>query len=138
MFPPSTKILIVDDMPAIRELMRAYLKDLNYLHVREAVNGVEALEILKRADAEGAAIELIIADWNMPEMNGMELLKKVRESSSWATLPFIMLTSEADRALVTQAVMAGVSQYIVKPFSQKIVKAKLDGTWAKVKGIKAS
>ncbi len=135
MFPKSTRILIVDDMPAIRELLRSYLKELGYLDVMEASNGREAIQELIKSQAQGSLIHLVIADWNMPEMDGLALLKEVRESEHWSEMPFILLTSESEKSLVTQAIMAGVSQYIVKPFSQKIVAAKMQAVWEKLEKI---
>lgn len=131
MFPTNTRILIVDDMPSIRDLVRNQLKVMNYLEIMEAEDGVQAWTIIENQFAQANPIELVISDWNMPNMKGLELLKKVRSSGPFVQLPFILLTSEAEREQVTEAVMAGVSQYIVKPFSGKIFEEKLKTAYQK-------
>lgn len=132
MFPQTIKILVVDDMPTIRDLVRNQLKNMGYKNVIEAADGEIALNMLISARMEGAPIELVISDWNMPKMTGLEFLKQVRASDEFAKLPFILLTSESERDQVTEAIMAGVSQYIVKPFAAKAFEEKLKGVWAKV------
>lgn len=131
MFPLETKILIIDDMPTMRELVRSTLKGMGYKNIVEAADGDEGLQVLMQNMATALQIELVISDWNMPKMKGMELLKHVRATADWVNLPFVLLTSEAERDQVTEAVLAGVSQYIVKPFSAKIFEDKLKAAWMK-------
>ncbi len=131
MFPPNTKILIVDDMPSIRELVRNQLKALGFKDVTEGEDGVQALELLRFAIERKTPFQLIISDWNMPKMKGLDLLKTLRAGGEYKTVPFILLTSEAERDQVTEAVMAGVSQHVIKPFSGKSFEDKLKAAWAK-------
>ena len=99
----------------------------------EAQDGQEGLQVLDKRLADGEPIQLVISDWNMPKLKGLELLKKVRASAEFKELPFVLLTSEAEREQVTEAVLSGVSQYIVKPFSAKIFEDKLKTVWDKHK-----
>jgi two-component system, chemotaxis family, chemotaxis protein CheY len=131
MFPANTKILVVDDMPTIRDLVKSQLKALGFKNVLEAADGEQALGVLIQNNNPGNQIELVICDWNMPKMSGLEFLKQVRASQEWAQLPFVLLTSESERDQVTEAILAGVSQYMVKPFAAKAFEEKLKGVWAK-------
>lgn len=131
MFPADTRILVIDDMPSIRDLVKNTLKVMGYKNVQEAVDGEDGLKVLQTNNAPGANIQLVISDWNMPKMKGLELLKQVRATPEWANLPFVLLTSESERDQVTEAVLAGVSQYIVKPFSAKVFEDKLKAAYLK-------
>ena len=131
MFPPDTRILVVDDMPSIRELVKAQMKTMGYKTFLDAEDGEEGLKILTQQKASGTPIGLVICDWNMPKMKGLDLLRHVRGIPDWQNLPFVLLTSESEREQVTEAVLAGVSQYVVKPFSPKIFEEKLKGVWNK-------
>ncbi len=105
--------LVVDDAPFIRDLMKKGLRD-NFpgLHIEEAVNGRKAQQLLSRQN-----VDLILCDWEMPEMSGLELLTWCRAQENLKTTPFIMVTSRGDKENVVQAIQAGVSDYIGKPFS---------------------
>lgn len=131
MFPPSTKILVVDDMPTIRDLVKNQLKAMGFKNIFEAADGDQALQLLIQNNVPGKKIELVVSDWNMPKMSGLEFLKQVRTQPEWADLPFVLLTSESERDQVTEAILAGVSQYMVKPFAAKAFEEKLKGVWAK-------
>lgn len=116
------KILVVDDVPLVRKMIRGAVEALDGT-VLEASNGVEALKVLK-LNADN--IELILLDWNMPEMDGMEFLAKVK-GSKYKDIPVIMTTQENQREKIIQAIQAGASQYLVKPFTaeeliKKIIK----------------
>lgn len=132
MFPATTKILVVDDMPTIRDLVKSQLRALNLKNVVEAGDGAAALALIENAASVGHPIELVISDWNMPKMTGLELLRQLRASDEFANLPFILLTSESERDQVTEAILAGVSQYIVKPFAAKSFEDKVKAVWAKI------
>jgi two-component system chemotaxis response regulator CheY len=125
MFPVETRILVIDDMASIRDLVKNHLKAMGFKHIQEASDGEEALRLLIQFNTPGNSIQLVISDWNMPNMKGIDLLKHVRSQSEWVNLPFVLLTSEAERDQVTEAVLAGASQYIVKPFSAKVFEDKL-------------
>ena len=131
MFPAETKILVIDDMPSIRDLVKNTLKAMGYKNIVEAGDGEEGLKVLMQNNVAGSQIQLVISDWNKPKMKGLDLLKQVRATAEWTNLPFVLLTSESERDQVTEAVLAGVSQYIVKPFSAKIFEDKLKAAWLK-------
>jgi two-component system chemotaxis response regulator CheY len=124
-------------MQAIRELVRSQLFVMGMNNVVQAQDGEEALKLLIGHRKHGNPFELVISDWNMPKMTGVELLRKVRTVPDWVDLPFVLLTSETDREQVAEAILAGVSQYIVKPFTAKIFEDKLKGAWNKHYGKKA-
>ncbi len=114
-------ILIVDDYATMRKILRNILRKLGYSLFIEADDGVTALEQLKKQK-----IDMIVCDWNMPRMSGLELLKIVRSSNEYKEIPFIMVTAEAQKKNVIDAVKAGVSNYIVKPFTEEQIAQKLE------------
>lgn len=132
MFPHDTKILVADDMPTIRELVKSQLKAMGYKNIVEASDGEQALTAVTKAADANAPIQLVISDWNMPNLTGLEFLKQIRANARFAKLPFILLTSETERDQVTEAILAGVNQYIVKPFSPKSFEDKLKAVWTKL------
>ena len=117
----SIKILIVDDFATMRRILKNILKQLGFKNLVEADDGTTAWEVL-----EGQRVDLIISDWNMPKMTGLELLKKVRASDTFKGLPFLMVTAEAQKQNVIEAVQAGVSNYVVKPFTAEAISEKLE------------
>jgi two-component system chemotaxis response regulator CheY len=132
MFAPNTRILIVDDMASLRDLLKAYLRRLGYKSITEAVDGRDAYQTMIASKAAGNPFELIISDWNMPNLNGIELLKLVRAVPEWKNLPFVILTTENEKEKVMEAVLAQVSNYIVKPIEEKTLEEKLARTWQKL------
>ncbi len=131
MFDLKSRILIVDDMPTIRDLVKNQLKSLGFSSFVEAGDGEQAFETLKNGIVEGNPIDIVISDWNMPKKSGLQLLKECRANPNWKQLPFLLLTSESEKEAVTDAILAGVSQYIVKPFSGKIFEEKLKSAFQK-------
>lgn len=128
------KVLIVDDMQQIRVLVKDQLRSIGIKVFVEADSGDKALDILNKMPTDSNSAEhinFVVADWNMPNTNGLQLLKKMRENNQWAQIPFIMLTSESDREAVTKALFAGASQYMVKPFNRKIFEEKIKSAWTK-------
>ena len=117
----STNVLIVDDYKTMLRIIRNLLKQLEFDNVEEATDGQEALAKL-RAGSFG----LVISDWNMQPMTGLDLLKEVRADARLKDLPFIMITAESKTENVVAAKQAGVSNYIVKPFNAAMLKAKID------------
>ncbi|MBU2631441.1 MAG: response regulator [Proteobacteria bacterium] len=117
----SIKVLIIDDFATMRRILKNVLKQLGFKNLVEADDGTTAWEIL-----EGQQIDLIIADWNMPKLTGFELLKKVRASDLHKSIPFLMVTAEAQKEQVLEAVHAGVSNYVVKPFTAEAIANKLE------------
>lgn len=116
------KILVVDDSSTMRRIINNTLQRLGYVDILEAEHGVEAWEILD----QNSDIGVLITDWNMPEMNGLELVKKTRADSRFVDIPIIMITTEGGKAEVITAIKAGVNNYIVKPFTPQVLKEKLE------------
>jgi len=114
------KILVVDDFATMRKVVRNLLKQGGYQNVVEAEDGVAALAVIK-----SQKIDFIISDWNMPNMTGLELLKAVRADAEVTATPFLMVTAEALQDNVIAAVKAGVSNYIVKPFTAETLDEKI-------------
>jgi len=115
------KLLVVDDSSTMRRIIKNTLARLGYKDILEGADGVEGWDAL---DAN-PDVEMLITDWNMPEMNGLELVKKVRADDRFTDLPIIMVTTEGGKAEVITALKAGVNNYIVKPFTPQVLKEKL-------------
>jgi len=116
----NIKVLIVDDFATMRKVVRNLLKQVGYEDIVEAEDGVMALKALK-----AQKIDVIVSDWNMPNMTGLELLKAVRADAELAKTPFLMVTAEALQDNVVAAVKAGVNNYIVKPFTAEVLNEKI-------------
>ena len=116
----SIKVLIVDDFATMRRIVKGVLKQLGFNNIIEAEDGNAALEELKKEK-----IGLIVSDWNMPNMSGLDLLKAVRGNEQFKSIPFIMVTAEGQKENVIEAVKSGVSNYIVKPFTPETFNEKL-------------
>ena len=114
-------ILVVDDYALTRELLRSILKQLGFNNVICVEDGRRAIEKIREE-----AIDLVICDWNMPGMTGLEVLEAVRSDNKSKNLPFLMLTAEAYRENVVEAIKAGVSDYIAKPFTAQIINEKIE------------
>lgn len=127
MFPPSTKILIADDMMTMRKIIVKNCKDLGFTDFVEAVDGQAAWAKLN----EMTDIGLIISDWNMPNCTGLDLLKRVRADSRFKNLPFMLVTAESEREQVAEALKAGVDQYVIKPFTADSLRQKMGETFTK-------
>nr|MBP3724067.1 chemotaxis response regulator CheY [Campylobacter sp.] len=116
------KLLVVDDSSTMRRIIKNTLQRLGHKDILEAEHGVEAWDLLQ----QNADINVLITDWNMPEMNGLELVKKVRAEKKYEDMPIIMVTTEGGKAEVITALKAGVNNYIVKPFTPQVLKEKLE------------
>ena len=121
MFDPKLKILVVDDFATMRRIVKNILKQLGYTEILEADDGTSALDVLKHEK-----IDLIISDWNMPKMQGIDLLKAVRASEAWKEIPFLMVTAEGKKEQVIEAVKNKVNNYIIKPFAPETMIEKLN------------
>jgi len=117
----SINVLVVDDFATMRRIIKGVLKQLGFSNLIEAEDGEAALKELRKEK-----IGLIVSDWNMPNMTGLELLKAVRAEDNLKNIPFLMVTAEGQKENVIQAVQAGVSNYIVKPFTPETFNAKLE------------
>jgi two-component system chemotaxis response regulator CheY len=113
-------VLVVDDFVTMRRIVRKILRDLDFENIIEAEDGTAALDVLKTTK-----IDLIVSDWNMPRMTGLELLKQVRGTENIKDTPFLMVTAEAQKENIVEAVKARVSNYIVKPFTAATLEEKL-------------
>jgi len=113
-------VLVVDDFLTMRRIVRKILRDLDFQNIIEAEDGSAALDILKTTK-----VDLVVSDWNMPRMTGLELLKHVRSNDSIKDTPFLMVTAEAQKENIVEAVKARVSNYIVKPFTAATLEEKL-------------
>jgi two-component system, chemotaxis family, chemotaxis protein CheY len=124
MFSPDIKILVIDDMKAVRQLLKFGLKKIGFSNVLDAEDGQIALNMLNESKTK-SPFELIISDWNMPGLTGLELLRVIRSDEVYKDIPFIMLTAEAEQNAILSAVQEKVSNYIIKPFSPDILEEKL-------------
>ena len=115
------KALVVDDSRAVRMILARTLKELGF-EVREAANGREALEVI---ETEKTAVSLVLADWNMPEINGLELLKQLRQKPELSSLVVVMVTTETELDQMAAALEAGANEYVMKPFTKDILVEKL-------------
>lgn len=115
------KVLVVDDFPTMRRIVKTLLKQNGFTNFIEAEDGEEAYETLKK----NPDIEFIVSDWNMPKMTGIEFLKVVRADPKFKHLPFLMVTAEAEKENIIEAVKSGVSNYVVKPFTGHTLAEKL-------------
>jgi len=120
MADPYTKFLVVDDFSTMRRIVRNLLKDLGYSNVDEAEDGVDGLNKLKNGD-----FDFVVSDWNMPNMDGLDMLKSIRKDSDLASLPVLMVTAEAKKENIIAAAQAGANGYVVKPFTAATLDEKL-------------
>ncbi|MEM9826127.1 MAG: response regulator [Planctomycetota bacterium] len=113
------RVLLAEDSGVMRKIIARALGSLWIDEVVEAADGVEALELF----GDGSGIDLILTDWNMPNMSGLELIQKIREDGH--KIPIMMITTESEKQKVVQAIQAGVNDYMVKPFDQEMLQMKL-------------
>ncbi len=121
------KILVVDDFATMRKVVRNLLKQAGFDNIVEAEDGAVAFRTMKTQK-----IDFVVSDWNMPNMTGLELLKAVRADPELAATPFLMVTAEALQENVVAAVKAGVSNYIVKPFTAEVLNEKITKIMEKI------
>jgi len=117
----NMKILTVDDFSTMRRIIRNMLRQLGYNNIVEAEDGAEALSLLQREK-----VDFVISDWNMPHMNGLDLLKAIRADDNLKPLPVLLVTAEALKENVVEALKAGVNNYVIKPFTAETLKEKID------------
>jgi len=131
MFPTDTKILVIDDMLTMRKLVKKSLNGIGFNNVSEATDGDHAWNEIQTAVKNAAPFSLIISDWNMPKMTGLEFLKNCKGDPKFKSLPFILVTAESEQAQIIEAAKAGVSDYVIKPFNAVTFKEKLQRTYNK-------
>jgi two-component system chemotaxis response regulator CheY len=116
----NREILIVDDTAVLRNIMKVQLQRMGFSRIHEAPDGCEAMKIL-----HAKRIDLVISDWNMPVMNGVELLREIRASEMLKDIPFILVTAEATTARISMALQLKVDELILKPFTLEILERKI-------------
>lgn len=116
----SKTVLIVDDMRMTRMKLRKICTDLGIKNINEAVDGAQALEMLAQSKPD-----LILSDWNMPNISGIELIQKIRDNPAFSTIPVIFITAEAEKNSIIKSLQFGVADYILKPFNDENVKSKI-------------
>lgn len=121
MVQKAMKILVVDDFPTMRRIIRNLLKDLGFENVDEAEDGAQALEKLRNSN-----FDLVVSDWNMPNMDGLVMLKTIRQDPELSKLPVLMVTAEAKKENIIAAAKAGANGYVVKPFTAATLEEKLN------------
>jgi len=121
------KILIVDDFSTMRRIIKNLLRDLGFNNTQEADDGNTALPMLQTGE-----FDFLVTDWNMPGMQGIDLLKAVRAEGNISSLPVLMVTAESKREQIVEAAQAGVNGYIVKPFTAQTLKEKIDKIWERL------
>lgn len=121
MFDQNMKILVVDDFSTMRRIVKNVLKQIGYSNIDEAEDGADALNKLR-----SRRYDFVVSDWNMPNMDGLELLKQIRADENLKTIPVMMVTAEAEKDKVITAIKAGVNNYIVKPFTAETLKQKME------------
>lgn len=120
MLNPEMNVLVVDDAATMRRIVRGLLRELGLKNIREAEDGAVALESLKTQKAD-----LVVSDWSMPNMTGIELLREIRADDGLKDIPVLMVTAESKKENIMEAVQAGVNNYIVKPFNSQTLEEKL-------------
>jgi two-component system chemotaxis response regulator CheY len=121
MFPSNTEFLVVDDFSSVRDLVRNSLNELGYFEITEAENGLDAWQLLN-----SSIPDVIISDWDMPHMSGLDFLKKCKADKKLKNIPFIILAADGSQKNIQLAAKAGVSEYILKPIKIEVLKEKLD------------
>jgi two-component system chemotaxis response regulator CheY len=132
MADPKMKFLVVDDFSTMRRIVRNLLKELGYSNVDEAEDGAMALSKLKNEQ-----FDFVISDWNMPVMNGLDMLKSIRADAALAKLPVLMVTAEAKKENIIAAAQAGANGYVVKPFTAATLDEKLAKIFEKLEKVGA-
>ncbi len=117
----NMKVLVVDDFSTMRRIVKNLLRDLGFTNIQEADDGCTALPML-----QGGEFDFVVTDWNMPGMQGIDLLKAIRADASRSHIPVLLITAEAKKEQIVMAAQAGVNGYIVKPFTAATLKTKLD------------
>lgn len=121
------KILIVDDFSTMRRIIKNLLRDLGFNNTFEADDGNTALPMLKNGD-----YDFVVTDWNMPGMQGIDLLKEIRKDQALCHIPVLMVTAEAKREQIIEAAQSGVNGYIIKPFTAATLKEKLEKIFERI------
>ena len=123
----SMSILVVDDFPTMRRIVRGLLKELGFTNVDEAEDGQDALNKLR-----SGSFEFVVSDWNMPNLDGLDMLKQIRADAALKHLPVLMVTADAKKENIIAAAQAGANGYVVKPFTAATLEEKLNKIFEKL------
>ncbi|MCO7247786.1 MULTISPECIES: chemotaxis response regulator CheY [Halomonadaceae] len=123
----NMSFLVVDDFPTMRRIVRSLLKELGFTNVEEAEDGQDALNKLRAGN-----FEFVVSDWNMPNLDGLEMLKEIRQDDALKELPVLMVTAEAKKENIIAAAQAGANGYVVKPFTAATLEEKLNKIFDKL------
>lgn len=123
----NLRFLVVDDFATMRRIVRNLLKDLGFNNVEEAEDGQDALNKMQQT-----TFDFVISDWNMPNIDGLQLLTQIRSTPAWSAMPVLMVTAEAKKENIIAAAQAGASGYVVKPFTAAILEEKLNKIFEKI------
>lgn len=123
----NMSFLVVDDFPTMRRIVRSLLKELGFTNVEEAEDGQDALNKLR-----AGSFEFVVSDWNMPNLDGLEMLKEIRQDDALKELPVLMVTAEAKKENIIAAAQAGANGYVVKPFTAATLEEKLNKIFDKM------
>ncbi|MDR5898716.1 chemotaxis response regulator CheY [Halomonas vilamensis] len=123
----NMSFLVVDDFPTMRRIVRSLLKELGFTNVEEAEDGQDALNKLR-----AGSFEFVVSDWNMPNLDGLEMLKEMRQDDALKNLPVLMVTAEAKKENIIAAAQAGANGYVVKPFTAATLEEKLNKIFEKM------
>ena len=123
----NMSFLVVDDFPTMRRIVRSLLKELGFTNVDEAEDGQDALNKLRSGN-----FEFVVSDWNMPNLDGLEMLKEIRQDDALKDLPVLMVTAEAKKENIIAAAQAGANGYVVKPFTAATLEEKLNKIFDKL------
>ena len=123
----NMSFLVVDDFPTMRRIVRSLLKELGFTNVEEAEDGQDALNKLRAGN-----FEFVVSDWNMPNLDGLEMLKEIRQDNALKDLPVLMVTAEAKKENIIAAAQAGANGYVVKPFTAATLEEKLNKIFEKM------
>ncbi len=123
----NMSFLVVDDFPTMRRIVRSLLKELGFTNVEEAEDGKDALNKLRAGN-----FEFVVSDWNMPNLDGLEMLKEIRQDNALKDLPVLMVTAEAKKENIIAAAQAGANGYVVKPFTAATLEEKLNKIFEKM------
>ena len=134
MFNRNTKFLVIDDMNTMRVLIKRVLTGLGFENIVEAKGGTDALDELELAHAKKKPVEIILSDWNMPDLDGLSLLKKIKADDKFKKIPFIMLTANGEFQDIEAANKAGANAYITKPFTAAQLNKELATLELQLKG----
>ncbi len=122
----NPKVLLIDDMEMTRKVGKSYLSELGFKRIDMAADGVKALQLMYQAFKKNDPYHLVISDWEMPKMSGVELLERVRNDDDLWRTPFFLITGLTDKKYIVEAINKGVSGYITKPINQQIMQSKFE------------